>query len=323
MKTLSFEEILSTIDQHQFIIIDKALLSYYPEIEKRMSSKKAFYLENPEQSKTHSGFIQATDYFLANQIKRSDTLLAIGGGATSDLAGYVAASLLRGVSWSVIPTTLLSMIDASIGGKVGINTEYGKNLIGAFHNPKEIYFNSTFLKTLPKSELDSGMGELLKYAFLSSTVYEEIIENGFNENLIELCAKSKKLITESDFKESGKRKILNLGHTFGHAIEKCLNIPHGVAVFFGIEMILKIFEIELTKELQLLTGQVGLNLTPVEKMDFDKFIEYVSYDKKKNVEGEIEFILPKTIGDIEIKPYSLEEIKSKLKNHEYYSNYFF
>lgn len=322
MKTKSFKEILSIIDQHQFIVIDKVLLSYYPEIEKVLSHKSVYYLENPELSKTHLGFIQVCNFFLEKGIKRNDTLLAIGGGATSDLAGFVAASLLRGISWSVIPTTLLSMIDASIGGKVGINTEFGKNLIGAFHKPNEIYLNQKFLETLPKLELDSGLGELVKYAFLNTSVYKTILEKGFHRDLIELCAKTKNIIAESDFKESGQRKVLNLGHTFGHGIEKCLEIPHGVAVYYGIEMILKFFDLNLTNNFNLLSKKMFINLAPLEKMNFDKFLELVSFDKKKTKEGKIELILPKNIEEIDIKPFTIEEIRKRLKNHECYSNYF-
>ena len=178
-------------------------------------------LPRGEKAKSFEVFERTCEELLEQGIHRNFHIIACGGGATSDISGFIAASLLRGLSWSVLPTTLLSMVDASIGGKTGINSRFGKNLIGAFHMPDHVWLNPLFLETLPQVESLNGYGEVLKYSFLDKEI-QEVLLNSKSKigEIIQLCANYKNKLVAEDFKEKGPRKYLNLGHTFGHAFEK-------------------------------------------------------------------------------------------------------
>jgi len=178
---------------------------------------------------------------------RKSFLIAVGGGVTSDLAGFVAANLFRGIAWGIVPTTLLSMADASIGGKTAVNLKEGKNLFGAFHFPKFVVSDVQMLRTLPLREWRSGMGEVLKTAMLSgASMYRKLIntspaklQRGGVElgELVGQCARYKQKLVRRDPLEAGERKLLNLGHTFGHALETSAGprkLGHGEAVGLGL-----------------------------------------------------------------------------------------
>jgi 3-dehydroquinate synthase len=180
------------------------------------------------------------------EFSRSDAVISLGGGATSDLAGFIAATWLRGISVVHIPTTLLGMVDASIGGKTGINTLEGKNLVGAFHEPKAVIVDLDSLETLPKLELISGFGEIVKCGFIADPVILDLIEEDVedsrdihSERFAELVQRSiqvKVNVVAQDFKESSLREVLNYGHTLGHAIELVEHFKwrHGRAVSIGL-----------------------------------------------------------------------------------------
>ena len=180
------------------------------------------------------------------EFSRSDAVLSLGGGATSDLAGFIAATWLRGIAVVHVPTTLLGMVDAAIGGKTGINTQEGKNLVGAFHEPKAVIVDLDTLETLPKLELLSGFGEIVKYGFIADPVILDLIEEDVNdardtksERFAQLVKRSiaiKTRVVGQDFKESDLREILNYGHTLGHAIELVEHFKwrHGRAVSVGL-----------------------------------------------------------------------------------------
>lgn len=177
---------------------------------------------------------------------RTDLVIGIGGGATTDLAGFIAATWLRGVRWIAIPTTLAGMVDAAIGGKTGINTEAGKNLVGSFHSPIAVFCDTEFLSSLDERDISAGLAEVVKCGFISDPVILELIESGplaakrwDSETLYELIGRSvgvKAQIVSSDFKEDGLREILNYGHTLGHAIEQNEGYRwrHGEAVSIGL-----------------------------------------------------------------------------------------
>ncbi|MBT4793116.1 MAG: 3-dehydroquinate synthase, partial [Halobacteriovoraceae bacterium] len=215
----SQEDVFNAIEHAKFIIADQNVLNLYPQIAFLCNQKSTYSISEPEAQKSLCDYEKIIKFFLDKNITRVDEILAIGGGATTDLAGFVAATILRGVEWSVVPTTLLAMIDASIGGKVGINTDEGKNLIGSFHLPIKTYLNQNFLATLPSHEFDSGMGELVKYTFLNLEIRDAILADGFNQKIVLSCYAHKMSIVENDLQEKGNRKSLNLGHSFGHAIE--------------------------------------------------------------------------------------------------------
>jgi 3-dehydroquinate synthase len=186
---------------------------------------------------------------------RSDLIVAIGGGTVTDVAGYAAASWLRGIDWVAVPTTLAGMVDASVGGKTGINSPYGKNLIGAFHSPISVIIDPSWLRTLSDRDFTAGMAEVVKCGFIDD---EEILNtikgkslqeirtnSSLVNNLIERSVATKAKVVSEDFKESELREILNYGHTFGHAIERVSNysIRHGEAVAIGM-----VFVAELSVE---------------------------------------------------------------------------
>jgi len=177
---------------------------------------------------------------------RTDLIIGLGGGATTDMAGFVAATWLRGVSWIAIPTTLAGMVDAAVGGKTGINLEAGKNLVGAFHSPIAVFCDTDFLSSLDERDISAGLAEVVKCGFISDPVILDLIEKDpsgaqhwDSEVLFELIKRSvnvKAKVVASDFKESDLREILNYGHTLGHAIEKNENFTwrHGEAVSVGL-----------------------------------------------------------------------------------------
>lgn len=181
-----------------------------------------------------------------NNFTRSDLIVAIGGGTVTDLAGFAAASWLRGIDWVAVPTTLAGMVDASVGGKTGINSPFGKNLIGAFHSPISVLIDPSWLQTLSDRDFAAGLAEVVKCGFiddgeilnlLSGKSINEVRGNhGLVNNLIERSITTKAKVVSNDFKESELREILNYGHTFGHAIERVSNydIRHGEAVSIGM-----------------------------------------------------------------------------------------
>jgi len=214
----------------------------------RASSKEAwlFPVADGESAKTDQWLSAAWSYLGQAEFSRSDAVIGLGGGATTDLAGFVAATWLRGISVIQIPTTLLGMVDAAIGGKTGINTLEGKNLVGAFHEPKAVIADLDSLEALPKIELISGFGEIVKYGFIADPRILELIEEDVDdardtksERFAELVKRSiaiKAEVVAADFKESSKREILNYGHTLGHSIELAEHYKwrHGHAVSVGL-----------------------------------------------------------------------------------------
>ena len=283
------------------------------------SSKKIIVWKTPEgeATKNISEYENCLEFFLEKGVHRKSHLVAIGGGALSDFAGFVASTLLRGVKWSVVPTTLLSMVDASIGGKVAINSKSGKNLIGAFHLPEAVYFNPAFLDTLPLQEINSGKGEIFKYAILDKKLNELVVSKADQFEIIKACAEYKKQLTEKDFQESGLRKILNLGHTFGHALEYIYRIPHGEAVMWGILIIDEIFQGgNLKDDIKKIFSSLDWNLehSPWLNKTFPvgQIMEYLYKDKKLISNADIDMVLAKQIGNPEIVTMSMNDVENKL-----------
>lgn len=233
------------------IIIDENVNRYHGEIIKNMCSNifnDIYVQEIPqgEQSKSIAGWNKTLDAVLNNNIERKTPLLAIGGGVTGDLGGFVAATALRGIPLIHMPTSLLAMVDSSIGGKTGINHETGKNLIGSFYQPDAVFADTNYLKTLPDEEWINGLSEILKYAAIKDpSIFKlaaECVSSGFqpSELWTTLIAKSAEIkidIVSLDTLEAGRRAFLNFGHTFGHALEKKAGygtISHGEAVLVGM-----------------------------------------------------------------------------------------
>ena len=248
---------------------------------------------------------------------RNDAVIGLGGGATTDLSGFVAATWLRGVRSILIPTTLLAMVDAAIGGKTGVNTAEGKNLVGSFYQPHTVLVDVASLETLPRFDLVAGMAEVVKYGFIAdSTILDRVqadIEEALNPNsdtlewLIKRSIEIKQEVTTEDFRESGRREFLNYGHTLGHAIEQVERYQwrHGAAISIGM-----VFAAELAG----LTGHIdsklvtlhrevlgGLGLPLTYRADrWDQLLSVMQRDKKSR-SGHLRFVI---LGGLE-KPQML------------------
>ena len=209
---------------------------------------QTFMIEAGEASKSLATVERLYTELLSAKFERSSTLLALGGGVVGDITGFVAATLLRGINFVQVPTTLLAMVDSSVGGKTGVNHPLGKNLIGAFHQPRAVFIDVSLLQTLPRREVVSGVAELIKTAAIADReLFADIAENlstildsSCDEHLIDMIIRAcniKADIVVADERESGLRRILNFGHTIGHAIESAAGtgtFRHGEAIAFGM-----------------------------------------------------------------------------------------
>lgn len=322
MQVLSYSQLNKVLRENDFFIIDRNVFKLHSEQFDFIKSKKVIFVDNPEESKSVSRFESISLELLKMGFQRNQTLIVIGGGATTDLGGFVASTLMRGVSWVAVPSTLLGMIDAAIGGKVGVNTAFGKNLIGSFHLPKDILICNDFLKTLPVEEYQSGLGELVKYYFLSEEVKKNIELKKPMIDIVLSCAKFKQEIVDLDFKECGKRENLNFGHTFGHGIEKSNKLSHGLAVLKGIETNIKLFSpsliIEFKKVCELLEIKVPENL----KMSKTEFFSYLGFDKKNTVQNKIAFITLMNLFELKKIDLNLVELIHLMEINEIDQDYF-
>ena len=251
---------------------------------------------------------------LQNKADREITLIALGGGVIGDITGFAAATYMRGVNFIQIPTTLLSQVDSSVGGKTGINHPLGKNMIGAFYQPKCVISDMNVLKTLPSRELSAGLAEVIKYGLIRDNKFFEWLESHIqylmemnSKYLIEAVQRScenKAAVVEADEFESGIRAILNLGHTFGHAIEVAQgygNWLHGEAVGAGMVMAAKLSQSmgwladKDVGRIVALIKKAGLPTEPP-KISVKKYMELMMLDKKTK-DGQINLVLQKSIGD--------------------------
>ena len=222
-------------------------------------------------------------------LTRSDAIVGIGGGSTTDLAGFVAATWLRGVSWYAIPTSLAGMVDAAIGGKTGINSAHGKNLIGSFFSPRSVIVDQTFLKTLSARDFNAGMAEVIKAGFIDNSKILELAPKAV-ENISELIWLSidmKARVVSQDFRESKAREILNYGHTLGHAVEKLegYKLRHGEAISIGLVFAAELSNVtghlsqEIVNQHRELLSNLDLPIA-YEKSALPKLLDLMASDKK-------------------------------------------
>lgn len=267
---------------------------------------------------------------LTDEADRQSLLINLGGGMISDLGGFVATSFMRGIAFVNIPTTLLGMVDTAIGGKTGVNLGGVKNLIGQFAVPEFVWIWPGFLKTLPEREYRSGMAEVIKYGIITGGKLWELLQTPIEKNInhterfIELCVATKSGIVDSDFKEKGFRKVLNLGHTFGHAFESesiRLNNPllHGEAIALGLfyEAGLAMdnagLESKSLEEIKQVILNQGIYL-PKLNFSFEALWPWMQHDKKNKGE-KIGFSLPEEIGNVAIDCYfNQAELESWFEN---------
>ena len=270
-------------------------------------------ISDGEQYKTLKTIEDILEHCFTHKLNRSSVLIAFGGGVIGDMTGFAASIYQRGIDFIQIPTTLLSQVDASVGGKTGINNKFGKNLVGAFHQPIAVHIDPYFLTTLPKREFGAGVAEIIKMAVcFNKDFFEWIEENDLNDtnNIKVAIAKSvetKAWIVSQDEKEKGLRAALNYGHTFGHVVENETNYDtylHGEAVSIGICMANKVSiklglmsEDEANRiEKQLLKYDIPTTYTI---KDVEDFYEHFFLDKK-SLDDKIKFILAVGIGDCKI-----------------------
>lgn len=268
-----------------------------------------------EAQKTRETKAWIEDQMLAQRLGRDTCILAIGGGTVTDLAGFVAATYCRGVPYLSIPTTLLAMVDAAIGGKTGVNTIHGKNLIGAFYPPAAILVNPEFLLTLPLQELKNGIVEILKAGLIASAeLFELLVQERYaiqNRNLLllsEIIQKSiaiKQSVVQKDPLEQGLRRILNLGHTIGHAIESIeqYQIPHGEAVGIGIALEgmlsakLGYLPWQALEKIQETLTAYGFQTQLPQLISLEKLKTALCFDKK-SLHSQPRFVALKNIGEV-------------------------
>jgi 3-dehydroquinate synthase len=304
--------ILFIIDEKVMQYHNKGILNEFYSYKGKMN---CYVVKQGEKSKSYLELNKIYSCLLKNNYGRDTLMIAIGGGVTGDLAGYAAATFMRGIQLIHIPTTLLAMVDSSIGGKTGINFENKKNMIGTFYQPKLVLIDPDFIKTLPKREIISGLGEVIKYTFLADEQFflfalenlDKVAQSSSDEVLrqfIYTSASIKAAVVSQDEKESGIRKILNLGHTFAHSFETNLKfkIKHGEAVIAGI-----ISSLFLSQKTGLISNQdlnyylrlplkVKLPLL-LKKPDIENLYNVMLYDKK-NRDGKIKFVLVSGLGKI-------------------------
>lgn len=274
---------------------------YIKELKAKINNNKNIYtheLPQGETSKSANEYLNLLEKLAKLKFDRSDLMIALGGGMVGDITGFTAASYLRGIDFIQIPTSLLAQVDSSVGGKTAINIERGKNLVGAFYNPKLVLISTSFLETLPNNQFRSGLGEIVKYSLLGNKKIRSILENNSKEiqkkdpivmeNLVSESIKTKAKIVTKDEKENGIRAILNLGHTFGHAIEafkKYKGITHGQAVIYGIQIIARISYLEglidqsKYKDLDNTIHSLELD-TDFQKFKYQDLKKFIMNDKK-------------------------------------------
>ena len=263
-----------------------------------------------ETYKTLDTVSKLWDGFLSAKIERRSTVIGLGGGVVGDLAGFAAATFLRGVPWVAVPTSLLSMVDASMGGKTGADLPQGKNLIGAFHPPRLVLADPEVLATLPEEELRSGMGEVVKHGVIADArllEFRSLQDFGTLAQTVSRAMAVKIRVIEQDPFERGIRAALNLGHTIGHAVELVSGfaLRHGEAVAIGMVAEARLAEqvglaeSGLDDEIAAVLQAVGLPTEIPSELDRDAIIYAMQYDKKKSG-GAVKFALPAAIGDVRV-----------------------
>jgi 3-dehydroquinate synthase len=313
--------ISKTISPRKAIIVtDKIVEPLYGKIVLDSLSKcdfdvKLVSLALGEEQKSLEKAEEFYEHLFDHEMDRKSLIVALGGGVLGDLAGFVAATFMRGIPFVQIPTTLLAQVDSSIGGKVAVNHPRGKNMIGCFYQPKAVYIDTDTLRTLAKEEITAGMVEVIKYGMIKDATFFEYIEKHFDdimklddatlEQIIYNSCKTKAHVVELDEKEEGIRAILNYGHTIGHALEALTSYKkyrHGDAVAIGMIYVTKIaMDMGLADESVLIRQQslferLGLSLKDTELAPQDIF--NILYQDKKTINRKLRFVLPTEIGNV-------------------------
>ena len=318
----------------------KILLVTHPDLNKLFGTELLTSLESAgysvttatvstgEHAKSFESYQKLVSVLAEHRFTREDIVVGLGGGVIGDLAGFVAATYMRGCALVHIPTSLLAMIDSSIGGKTAIDLPFGKNLVGAFYNPRAVIVDLELLNSIPAPLLQDSCGELIKYGVLSgqdlfnkiflARNLVQVIDVSCRQGLIQACIEIKKSVVEADFKEAGSRKLLNLGHTLGHAIETLSNfeLGHGSCVAAGTAMMAKactklgLCSYEDAKSITELTQSYELSTST--SFDVEELYSAALHDKKSHADS-IDVALIYGIGDVRIERKSFAELKQLIE----------
>lgn len=332
MHNSPFSAVTALVNPARCIVItDSNLATLYPAAFQQF--KATIVIPQGEDGKNFATVLTAVQQLLQHEVHRGDYILGVGGGMVTDIAGFIASIYMRGISIGYAPTTLLGMVDAAIGGKNGINLGLQKNLLGTIRQPEFILFDHHFLDTLPAEEWSNGFAEIIKYACLfDAEMFSELQQHNleyYRSNhaaisaLITRCVDWKNKIVLADEHEKDMRKLLNFGHTAGHAFETLYHIPHGQAVGLGMMVACKLSEQlgasqQLTTQLATLLQQYGL--PTMLHIEIDKVVEILSMDKKRNHAG-IDYIILEAIGKGIVHHATIEDIRKALKQFAHESNH--
>lgn len=306
-------------------IVDSNVLKFNPEIEKI----RHIVLETSEESKQSETVTDIVEQLLQMGATRKTCLIGIGGGCLTDIVGYVSAIYMRGIRVGFMPTTVLGLVDAAIGGKNGVNVGMVKNIIGTIRQPEFLLFDMHLLRSLPANEWSNGFAEIIKYACIFDAAlfhelelhdvdYYRTNEQAFTA-LVRRCVAHKNRIVQADEHEKAERKLLNFGHTFGHAIENLYNLAHGQAVAIGMLMATR-----LSEEYSGLSSSFGPRLQQVlERYDLpvslaykaDEVMNLLTKDKKR-MDASIDYILLQDLGKAYIMPLQINQIETILSRYE-------
>lgn len=315
----STDEIHNLVPEHTVVITDRTVNELYG---KNWQGLRTIIMDQGEKNKTIETVSSIYQQLIGFEVDRSGFILGIGGGIVCDIAGFVASTYMRGLRFGFVPTTLLAQVDASIGGKNGMNFLGYKNMIGTFNQPDFILSDPEVLKSLPPDESANGFAEIVKHALIADKNLFEFIGNNVDlinnldpnaiNHLVRRSVEIKSAIVNRDEREKGERRKLNFGHTFGHAIEKVTGISHGKAVSLGSVIAARLslqkgyINSDDFERIQKALQDLGLPVT----LDFDKLkvLDALLKDKKRE-QDVIHFILLETIGDAVVEPIHVDELK--------------
>ena len=308
----AFEERASLLcGKKIFIVTDTNVFSIYGDLIKETFGEAPVYaVPAGEKSKNYRQLIKILQAMLKSGVTRSSTVVAMGGGVVGDIAGLAACLYMRGVRLVQIPTTLLSQVDSSVGGKTAVDFEGVKNVVGAFYQPQEVIVDGRFLSTLPRREIRCGLGEIIKYGGLDGGIYQKLIDNSsalfsqefFNDIVYDCIAHKARVVAEDERDISGARKALNLGHTTGHALELYYKRKsHGEFVLIGTY-----YELYIAQKLGYCSEDYADSLRKLIKKvigkipaydDIERAAKFAKFDKKNSTSSNISLIAPYKVGE--------------------------
>lgn len=306
-----------------YVVVDRNVLELHRDSIAPLTEKfPTFVVEADEQAKSLSGVGILVDWLIVQRAVRSSTLIAIGGGCIQDLVSFTAHIYYRGIDWVFMPTTVLSQADSCIGAKSGINVLPLKNQLGVLHSPRHIRICEEFLETLPETEIASGYGEIVKLSVTSSRHFLDQLESSLAEgglrnrhllNLERAALAAKQEVIEQDEYETDLRRVLNYGHSFGHALEVLANhrIPHGLAVLWGIDVVNALGVIwgvtpeALARRIQVLISS-NFDYVLTMRPQAEQLVDMLRRDKKF-ADGLMNFAVLRNVGDLRIEPRPLDQ----------------